>query len=63
MVSQLQARIRSHVEPKSPWGRPLPNPGCRCRAPLGIVILPGKHIHPCPVHPEYVIYGRGMIWS
>jgi hypothetical protein len=56
--------IRCHYDPKDngtikPWGhRPtLPNPNCMCGKPLLIVIPPGEHIHPCPVHPDYAVYG------
>ena len=35
-----------------------PAPGRSCGKPLGILIKAGKHIHPCPVHPNQVIYGK-----
>jgi hypothetical protein len=28
-----------------------------CGKPMMIVIPAGGHIHPCPVHPDYVVYG------
>lgn len=37
--------------------REVPPPGCMCGKPLWIVIPPGGHIHPCPVHPDRVVYG------
>ena len=46
--------------PDCPAERKLPRPpppGCMCGKPLWIVIEPGGHIHPCPVHPDYVVYG------
>ncbi len=33
------------------------DPNCICGEPLWICLKPGQHIHPCPVHPDYVIYG------
>ncbi len=46
--------------PECPAGRHRPAPpppGCVCGKPIWIVIPPGGHIHPCPVHPEYAVYG------
>ena len=37
------------------------DPNCKCGEPLWICLKPGQHIHPCPVHPDYVIYGSGVI--
>ena len=47
--------IFAHVDPKPIRRRP--DPKCTCGKPIMIVILPGEHIHPCPVHPEHAIYG------
>ena len=37
------------------------NPACQCNKPLMIVIPPGRHIHPCPVHPDVAIYGQNIM--
>lgn len=40
------------------------NPKCTCGKPIGIVLKPGQHIHPCPVHPDKFITGPNIIyWS
>lgn len=39
-------------------GQGPPDPRCTCGKPIGIVIRPGTHVHPCPVHPEKAVYGR-----
>ena len=47
-----------HHDPKPKgWGKKQ-DPKCKCGGPLWIVIRPGEHIHPCPVHPDYAVYGR-----
>lgn len=46
--------------PRKNWTPPLPerrNPRCMCGRPLLMVIRPGAHVHPCPVHPNYAVYG------
>jgi len=35
----------------------FPNPACMCGKPLLLYIPPGQCAHPCPVHPEYTIWG------
>ncbi len=40
----------------------LPNPNCKCGKPMRIVIQPGQHIHPCPVHPDKAVYGLNIIY-
>lgn len=42
---------REHHEP------PGRDPRCECGKPLHISLRPGEHIHPCPVHPDYVVRG------
>ena len=44
--------------PKEKWPE-KPN-GCKCGEPLMLYIPPGEHAHPCPVHPERVIYGSDI---
>ena len=56
----LHNHISHHDPPKLPIRRP--QPGCMCGKPLMIVIQPGEHIHPCPIHPEYTVYGRQIYW-
>ena len=42
------------------WPKAVPDPNCRCGTPIWIVIPAGGHIHPCPVHPDYVVYGDAI---
>ena len=59
-MKRRNTMIRFHVE--KPDTKPYkPIPGCMCNGTLGLVIQPGAHIHPCPVHPNKVIYGSGVI--
>jgi len=45
------------------WKPPeAPNPQCVCGKPLYIYIQPYHHVHPCPVHPSYVVWGSGISW-
>ena len=46
----------------TPWFSPppQPDPNCMCGKPLMIVIPAGQHIHPCPVHPSFIVYGSGI---
>ncbi len=34
-----------------------PDPNCMCGKPFWMYIPPGQHVHPCLVHPEYVLHG------
>jgi len=48
---------------KCPSSQPVKtvrDPNCKCGDPLWICLKPGQHIHPCPVHPDYVIYGSDL---
>lgn len=47
--------IRMH-NPKE-WPIVEPDPRCKCKGPFWIVVPPGKHIHPCPIHPNFALYG------
>jgi hypothetical protein len=38
------------------------NPDCMCGKPIWIALQPGQHIHPCPVHPGYTIWGPSVWW-
>ena len=54
-------QLLSHNIPPTSNHFNQPNPGCRCFSPLSIVLLPGQHVHPCPVHPKMAIYGQTCI--
>ncbi len=51
--------MRYHDDPHPP--RAPKDPGCTCGEPIGIVIRPGEHIHPCPVHPDKAMYGKRVL--
>ena len=44
-----------------PWPMKI-NPDCMCGKPIWIALQPGQHIHPCPVHPGYTIWGPSVWW-
>lgn len=50
--------MRQHKDEKHP--KELKPIGCTCGKPIGIVIRPGEHIHPCPVHPDVVMRGTNI---
>lgn len=52
--------MRLHDDPRPKPKRP--DPRCMCGKPLWIVIPPGEHIHPCPVHPSYAVYGGPEVY-
>lgn len=47
-----------HGCPVKPWRPPERDPRCVCGKPMMLCVRPGEHVHPCPVHPEYVIVGQ-----
>jgi hypothetical protein len=53
--------MRLHHDPK-PWKPKRPDPNCVCGKPLAMVIRPGEHVHPCPVHPDNAVYGPAEVY-
>lgn len=44
------------------WEPLIPNPAYTCGKPIWISIPNGGHIHPCPVHPDVIMYGPQIRW-
>lgn len=46
-----------HPQPQMSWPE-RPQYGCTCGKPMLLYIPAGSHAHPCPVHPEFAVYGQ-----
>lgn len=53
--------MRLHDDPKRLVPK-RPDPRCVCGKPLMMVIPSGEHAHPCPVHPDYAVYGGPEVY-
>ena len=51
--------MRLHKDEQHP--KPVRLPGCTCGKPIGIVIPPGQHIHPCPIHTEKIMHSSYIV--
>ncbi len=40
----------------------IPDLNCQCGKALMIYIPPGDHLHPCPIHPDYIVRGPDITW-